>query len=97
MMKLKFAAIAAAIVVAGVSQASAGGLSLNVLNGNGVKTGSIVVAPSVGIGNGSNILSGNGVLNNTLQGGLNGILNNNTTNLLGILSGGDGGRKPRHH
>lgn len=97
MMKFKLVAVAATIVFAGVSQASAGGLSLNVLNGNGVKTGSIVVAPSVGIGNGSNILSGNGVLNNTLQGSLNGILNNNNTGLLGILSGGDGGRKPRHH
>ena len=96
---IAFASLAA--VAATVSPASAGGLSLNLFNGkgNGIANGGIVVAPSVGVGN---VLSGNNVLNGVLNGSGNGILSgvlsgNNTGILgLGVLSGGDGGKKPRH-
>ena len=94
---IAFASLAA--VAATVSPASAGGLSLNLFNGknNGIANGGIVIAPAVGVGD---VLSGNNVLNNALNGNgvniLSGILSGNDTDLdlgLGILSGG--GKKRR--
>jgi hypothetical protein len=101
MNKTRIIAIATLIAFAGTGQASAGGLlGLGILSGNKAKSGSIVVAPSVGVGNilsdnnGNNVL--NGVLNNNLNGTLSGVLNGAT---LGILSGGgsDCGCKKRKH
>lgn len=98
MNKTRIIAIATVIALAGAGQASAGGLlGLGIL---GNKTGSIVIAPSVGVGDiltdndGNNIL--NGVLNNNLNGTLSGVLNGN---VLGVLSGSGSncGCKKRNH
>lgn len=97
MNKIRIIAVATVIALAGAGQASAGGLLGLGIIGN--KTGGIVIAPSVGVGDvlsdndGNNIL--NGVLNNNLNGTLSGVLNGNA---LGILSGGsDCGCKKRNH
>jgi hypothetical protein len=100
MNKTRIIAIATVIALAGAGQASAGGLlGLGILNGNKTKTGSIVIAPSVGVGNilsdndSNNVL--NGVLNNNLNGTLSGILNGSA---IGILGGGsDCGCKKRKY
>jgi hypothetical protein len=86
--------IATILAVAGAGQASAGGLlgGLGILNGN--KTGGVVIAPSVGVGNILSDNNGNNVLNGVLNGTLSGILNGNT---LGILGGSDCGCKKRKH
>ncbi|WP_112807597.1 hypothetical protein [Ensifer sp.] len=94
-MTIKAICIAFAVVAATVSQASAGGLSLGVLSGKkvsvlsgGVANG-IVIAPSVDVGD---VLSGNDILNKSLNGTLNNVLSGNA---LGILSG-NGGKQRRH-
>lgn len=91
-------AIATVIALAGTGQASAGGLlgGLGILSGNKTNAGSIVIAPSVGVGNILSDNNGNNVLNNNLNGTLSGVLNGN---VLGILSGGgsDCGCKKRKH
>lgn len=98
MNKSRIIAIATVIALAGAGQASAGGLlgGLGILNGNKTKAGSIVIAPSVGVGNVLSDNNGNNVLNNNLNGTLSGVLNGN---VLGILSGGgsDCGCKKRKH
>jgi len=83
-------AIASVLAIAGAGQASAGGLlgGLGILNNN--KTGGIVIAPSVGVGE---ILSDNDN-NKVLNGTLSGVLNGTT---LGILGGSDCGCKKRKH
>ncbi len=90
---LAFVATASSILA--ISPASAGGLSILSGKNIGVANGGIVVAPSVDVGN---VLSGNSILNKALNGTLNNILSQNNTGILGlnILSGGDGGKKPRH-
>ena len=97
MNKTRIIAIATVIALAGAGQASAGGLlGLGILNGNKTKTGSIVIAPSVGVGNILSDNDGNNVLNGVLNGTLSGVLNGNA---LGILNGGgsDCGCKKRKH
>lgn len=102
MSKTRIIAIATVLAFAGASQASAGGLlGLGILGGNKTKTGSIVIAPSVGVGNilsdndGNNIL--NGVLNNNLNGTLSGVLNGATLGILSGSGGSDCGCKKRRH
>ncbi len=103
MNKTRIIALATVIAFAGAGQASAGGLlGLGIL-GNKTRTGSIVVAPSVGLGVG-NILSNNkgnkvlnGVLNNNLNGTLSGILNGSVLGILGGAGGSDCGCKHRRH
>lgn len=99
MNKTRIIAIATILAFAGAGQASAGGLlGGGILSGNKARTGSIVIAPSVGVGDvlsdndGNNIL--NGVLNKSLNGTLSGVLNNVG---VGILGGGDCGCKKRRH
>lgn len=91
-MKIKMFCIAAIVAAAAVSQASAGGL----LSGNksSIGSGSVIVAPNVGVLNGSKtsvlsgILSGNAILNgNSLLSGNDG----NSLLGLGILSGNGSG------
>ena len=98
MNKTRIIAIATIIALAGAGQASAGGLlgGLGILNGNKTKTGGIVIAPSVGVGNILSDNDGNNVLNGVLNGTLSGVLNGNA---LGILNGGgsDCGCKKRKH
>ena len=98
MNKTRIIALATIIAFAGAGQASAGGLlgGLGILSGNKTKTGGIVIAPSVGVGNILSDNDGNNVLNGVLNGTLSGVLNGNT---LGILSGGgsDCGCKKRRH
>ena len=87
-------AIASVLAIAGAGQASAGGLlgGLGILNNN--KTGGVVIAPSVGVGDILSDNDGNNVLNGVLNGTLSGVLNGNT---LGILGGSDCGCKKRKH
>lgn len=94
-MKIKMICIAAALSVAAVSQASAGGLfGGGNATGIGIGNGSINVAPKLNVLNGSNtnvlsgILSGNSILNGSA------ILSGNNGNSLlglGILSGNNSG------
>jgi len=92
-MKIKMICIAAALSVAAVSQASAGGL-FGGGSQNGIGNGLINVSPKVNVLNGSNtsvlsgILSGNSILN-----GSNILSGNNGNGLLGlgILSGNNSG------
>ncbi|CAK7257781.1 MULTISPECIES: hypothetical protein [unclassified Shinella] len=94
MNKTRIIAIATVFAIAGAGQASAGGLlgGLGILNNN--KTGSVVIAPSVGVGEILSDNDNNKVLNGVLNGTLSGILNGNT---LGILGGSDCGCKKRKH
>jgi TM2 domain-containing membrane protein YozV len=87
-------AIASVLAIAGAGQASAGGLlgGLGILNNN--KTGGIVIAPSVGVGEILSDNDNNKVLNGVLNGTLSGVLNGTT---LGILGGSDCGCKKRKH
>ena len=87
-------AIASVLAIAGAGQASAGGLlgGLGILNNN--KTGGIVIAPSVGVGDILSDNDNNKVLNGVLNGTLSGVLNGTT---LGILGGSDCGCKKRKH
>ncbi|KNY17375.1 hypothetical protein AKG11_09910 [Shinella sp. SUS2] len=87
-------AIASVLAIAGAGQASAGGLlgGIGILNNN--KTGGVVIAPSVGVGDILSDNDGNNVLNGVLNGTLSGVLNGNT---LGILGGSDCGCKKRKH
>lgn len=96
MNKTRIIAIATVIAFAGTGQASAGGLlgGIGILNGNKTRTGGIVIAPSVGVGNILSDNDGNKVLNGVLNGTLSGILNGST---VGILGGGDCGCKKRKH
>ena len=87
LMKIKMICIAAVLSVAAISQASAGGI-LSGGKKSGIGNGSIVIAPNVGVLNGSNtsilsgILSGNSILSGSnLLSGNGGLLG------LGILSG----------
>ena len=89
-------ALASVLALAGAGQASAGGLLGLGIGGN--KTGGIVIAPSVGVGD---ILSNNdknnvltGILNNSLNGTLSGVLSGAN---IGILGGSDCGCKTRNH
>ncbi|WP_234810858.1 hypothetical protein [Xaviernesmea oryzae] len=101
-MTIKVICLAATLSVAAISQASAGGLlgggghkgGLNLGLGISLGNGSIVVAPNVGVLNGSNvnvlngILSGNSILNgNAILSGNNGLLG------LGILGNGNVSKK----
>ncbi|GLR51451.1 hypothetical protein KYK30_25380 [Shinella yambaruensis] len=94
MNKTRIIAIATVFAIAGAGQASASGLlgGLGILNNN--KTGSVVIAPSVGVGEILSDNDNNKVLNGVLNGTLSGILNGNT---LGILGGSDCGCKKRKH
>ncbi|MCW5708499.1 hypothetical protein [Shinella sp.] len=94
MNKTRIIAIATVFAIVGAGQASAGGLlgGLGILNNN--KTGSVVIAPSVGVGEILSDNDNNKVLNGVLNGTLSGILNGNT---LGILGGSDCGCKKRKH
>lgn len=94
MNKTRIIAIATVFAIAGAGQASAGGLlgGLGILNNN--KTGSVVIAPSVGVGEILSDNDNNKVLNGVLNGTLSGILNGNT---LGILGSSDCGCKKRKH
>ena len=88
-MKTKFAivaCIAAASSILAVSPASAGGLSLFSGKNLGIGNGNdVVIGPSVNVGD---VLSGNNVLNQALNGSLNNILSQNGGLLgLNILSG----------
>ena len=94
-MKIKMICIAAIVSAAAVSQASAGGLLGGGKGSNtGIGNGRIVIAPNVGVLNGSNtsilsgILSGNSILN-----GSSVLSGNNGNGLLGlgILSGNNSG------
>ena len=103
MNKTRIIALATVIAFAGASQASAGGLLGTGILGNKTRTGSIVVAPSVGLGVG-NILSDNngnkvlnGVLANNLNGTLSGVLNGSVLGILGGAGGSDCGCKHRRH
>ncbi|WP_411033505.1 hypothetical protein [Shinella sp. BYT-45] len=95
MNKTRIIAIATVIAFAGTGQASAGGLlgGIGILNGNKTRTGGIVIAPSVGVGNILSDNDGNKVLNGVLNGTLSGILNGSTVGILG----GDCGCKKRKH
>lgn len=94
-MKIKMICIAAILSAAAVSQASAGNLlGFGGGRNNGIGNGRIVIAPNVGVLNGSNtnilsgILSGNSILNG------NAILSGNNGNSLlglGLLSGNNSG------
>ncbi len=96
MNKTRIIAIATVMALAGAGQASAGGLlgGIGILNGNKTKTGGIVIAPSVGVGNVLSDNNGNNVLNGVLNGTLSGVLNGNA---LGILNGGSDCCKKRKH
>ncbi len=96
MNKTRIIAIATIMALAGAGQASAGGLlgGIGILNGNKTKTGGIVIAPSVGVGNVLSDNNGNNVLNGVLNGTLSGVLNGNA---LGILNGGSDCCKKRKH
>lgn len=96
MNKTRIIAIATVMALAGAGQASAGGLlgGIGILNGNKTKTGGIVIAPSVGVGNVLSDNNGNNVLNGVLNGTLSGVLNGNA---FGILNGGSDCCKKRKH
>jgi hypothetical protein len=96
-MKIKMICFAAALSVAAVSQASAGGL-FGGRNHGGIGNGAINIAPKIGVLNGSEtnilsgILSGNSILNgNSILSGNNG----NSLLGLGILSGNNSGNSFR--
>ena len=97
MNKTRIIAVASVLALAGAGQASAGGLTGLGIVGN--KTGGIVIAPSVGVGdilsnnnNKNNVLTG--ILNNSLNGTLSGVLSGAN---IGILGGSDCGCKTRNH
>ncbi|MDS7595495.1 hypothetical protein [Agrobacterium tumefaciens] len=94
-MIVKFACVAAALTVASVGQAHAGGL-LGILSGNSNKNSAlIVVSPSIDLGV-SGILSNNGILNGNKTGILNGVLNGNKTSV-DVIDNNDNGKKKRRH
>ena len=96
MNKTRIIALASVLALAGAGQASAGGLLGLGIVGN--KTGGIVIAPSVGVGD---ILSNNdknNVLTGILNNSLNGVLSGNNVGILGgIIGGSDCGCKKRNH